>query len=195
MHTVPFVYSKECEGKVFTLSDEAQLEACGITGCRPLPFVAEAVDASAPGAEEIGGRTIAAQTSAGRSCVILMRNDYPADAPPAFVCASRICILYHELGHVRDMREGINFNHATMAVDLEGAEKYADAFAKEKLKQIKCRKLVDGKEYPATLWEFWDQVRHIGNYVDSTNGPDVQPEPCQTMDKDRNGASGANNEP
>lgn len=158
---------EECEGKLFTLSDEAQLEACGIKDCRPLSYRAETIDVSAPGDEEIGGRTIAVQTSTGRSSVILMKNDYSTDAPPAFVCACKICILHHELGHADDIdiHEGINFSHTLRRVDLEGAEKYADAFAKEKLKRIKCKKKADGKEYHATLWDFWRQVRHVGNYV------------------------------
>jgi hypothetical protein len=156
---------KECESKVFSLPDEAKLEACGITGCRPLLYFADTNDQSAPGDHRIAGRHIPVQTSTDRSSVILMRSDYPAELPPPFVCASKVCVLYHELGHANDFYEGYNFQHSTMRYDPEAGEKYADAFAKERLKRLKCQKIVDGQQSPASLWDWYSQARYIGSHV------------------------------
>jgi hypothetical protein len=141
------------------------LNACGITDCRPLLYSVPTYDQSAPGNNQIGGRHIGVRTATGRSSVIVMRSDYPAELSPAFVCACTICILYHELGHAHDFREGFNFNHHSMQYDPEAGEKYADAFARERLKQIKCKKVVEEKDFSATLWQWYNQVRYIGNFV------------------------------
>jgi hypothetical protein len=156
---------KECESKIFGLPDEEKLEVCGISGCRPLLYFADTYDQNAPGDHRIAGRHIPVQTSTGRSSVILVRSDYPTDYPPSFVCACKVCILFHELGHADDFYEGYNFKHTKMEYDPEAGEKYADAFAKERLKRIRCQKIVEGKESPATLWDWYSQVRYIGSFV------------------------------
>src|SRR5437588_9662320 len=102
---------KDCESKIFCLPDDAKLEACGIIDCRVLLYYANTYDQNAPGDQHIAGRHIPVETSNGRSSVILTRSDYPEDQSPAFVCACKVCILYHELGHAHDFYEAYNFNH------------------------------------------------------------------------------------
>jgi hypothetical protein len=148
---------KECESTVFLLSDQEKLEACGIMGCKAITYYADTYDQNAPGELRTAGRHIGVQTEVGRSSVILMRRDYPAEYSPESVVAYKVCTLYHELGHADDFYEGINFRHAETQIDAEAAEKYADAFARERLKRIKCEKIVDGKTWPATLWDLYNQ--------------------------------------
>lgn len=147
---------EECGSAIFTLPDEDKLKRLGIKG-RPLQFRSETFDQSAPPDEEIAGRHIGVEIDDGRLSVILMKSDYSAD--PAYVCALKICVLYHELGHANDFYEEINFRHSTMNCDTEASEKYADRFAKKRLKRIRCQ-----PDQPPTLWDFYEKLMYVGKY-------------------------------
>ncbi|SRR5260370_9975041 len=156
---------KECATEVFDLPLGAMLEACGVTGCTPIEYLSPNYDAAAPGNDKIAGKMIGVETAKGRRAVILMRRDYPSEMHPAFVTACKVCVLYHELGHAHDFNEGINFRHRERGYNAEKAEAYADAFAQEKLKKIKCVKIVNGKKVPTTLWDWYRQSRYRGEFV------------------------------
>lgn len=50
-----------------------------------------------------------------------MRNEVAA--------TTRLVVLLHELGHAEDIERGVNFDHATLKLDLVSAEAYAHRFA------------------------------------------------------------------
>ncbi|ANQ23190.1 hypothetical protein BA893_16080 [Vibrio natriegens] len=54
-----------------------------------------------------------------------------------FVSILKTITLLHELGHVHDIQNSINFDHSSQNVNLIAAEAYADVFALRKLKSWK----------------------------------------------------------
>ncbi|HHK8488960.1 hypothetical protein AB6H46_22930 [Vibrio alginolyticus] len=54
-----------------------------------------------------------------------------------FLSILKTITLLHELGHVHDIQNSINFDHSNQSVNLIAAEAYADIFALKKLKSWK----------------------------------------------------------
>jgi hypothetical protein len=153
---------KECPAEVFKLSAQEQLEACELTGCTALQYLSDTHDAAEPANEHIGGRMVPVEKGGQRYSVIYMRNDYGPDVPAAQVIASKVCILYHELGHAEDLYQGINYNHKKRECSLKRAEAYANDFAERHLKRIKCERIVAGRKRETTLGDWFREHRYRG---------------------------------
>jgi hypothetical protein len=156
---------KECPAELFKLPPKEMLAASGITGCTVLEYTSDTIDSTRPANDRIGGRTVGVLDPEGqRRSVIFMRNDYPPEYSPALALVCKVCMLYHELGHADDFREGVNFQHEKGHYSAKRSEAYADDFAKRHLRRIRCIKVVDGQERRGTLWDWYREVRYVGEF-------------------------------
>lgn len=77
--------------------------------------------------------------------------------------AFKIPILFHEVGHVKDYEEKINFNHETKTADLIEAEVFAHLFA---LKECYQRAYyISGDSWLASLMKHKDHTDYRGEVV------------------------------
>jgi hypothetical protein len=155
----------ECPDSVFLLSDEQKLARYGLRDYTTLRYLAKTYDKNAPGDEQIAGRAVQLSGPKGRVSAIFLREQYQGFDNPTYFWVCKLGVLYHELGHADDFRQGINFNHRKMIYKPKEGEEYADRFAKKYLSRIPCVKFLDDKPEKSNLWEVYGAIRYQGKFA------------------------------
>lgn len=165
---------QECPAEDFLLTSNERLKKYGFADYTTVVLTTDVVDTS-PAANSADNNT------AGRAC--------PVQGPDGFRTAVflleqfdncpndlvhwvlKLGVLYHELGHAWEYKVGPHTDLHKGTSDLQGAEEYADEFAKVRLSRVRCS--FKSSVGPLTnLWDCFDLYRHKGKYQRTSGDQD-----------------------
>jgi hypothetical protein len=99
----------------------------------------------------------------GYVTAIFLRDSYDNCPDDLTFWVVRLGVLYHELGRAWDHKTGQHTDVERGVSNLQGAEEYADEFARVRLSRVECSICARGV-LRRNLWELFDLYRHRGNY-------------------------------
>jgi|GEM_PF-5163838 len=157
---------QECPAEDFLLTSKERLEKYGFGDYTTVVLTTDVVDTSpaAMSAENnTAGRAVPVKGPNGFRTAVFVREQFENCPNDLVHWVVKLGVLYHELGHAWEHKVGPHTNLQQGTSDLQGAEEYADKFAKIRLSRVTC-------SFPSTagtltnLWDCFDLFRHKGTY-------------------------------
>jgi hypothetical protein len=168
---------RECSAEDFLLTSKERLEKYGFGEYTTVVLTTDVVDTSpAANTEEnnTAGRAVPVKGSDGFRTAIFLRERFENCPNDLVHWVVKLGVLYHELGHAWEHKVGPHTNLEQGTTNLQGAEEFADEFAKTRLSRVACR-FPSSVGLLTNLWDCFDLFRHKGTYQ---NAPDV-PKPTE----------------
>ena len=157
---------QECPAEDFLLTSEERLEKYGFGEHTTVVLETDIIDSSVAATSEdnnTAGRAVPVKGANGFRTAVFLRERFDNCPSELIHWVIKLGVLYHEVGHAWEQKVGPHTNLELGTSNLQGAEEYADEFAKQRLLRVACR--FDSTTGTLTnLWECFDLFRHKGTY-------------------------------